>query len=224
MEEKTSVRIGISNEIPQSAIFQQVKKRDGTVAPFDKIKISNAIYMAAKAVGGEDKILADKLADEVVLFLYTLKGDKTPEVEEIQDAVEKILIENGHARTAKAFILYRKQREILRKKKLLQARPEERETTDYALFVRTSYDDFVSWDRKKITDALQNETGLDLQTAEKIAEETEDTILNSNVHLISSSLIREIVNVALIERGLENSRLRHARLGVPLYDAEKIIL
>ncbi|UCC13011.1 MAG: anaerobic ribonucleoside-triphosphate reductase [candidate division WOR-3 bacterium] len=224
MEEKTSVRIGISNEIPQSAIFQQVKKRDGTVAPFDKIKISNAIYLAAKAVGGEDKILADKLADEVVLFLYTLKGDKTPEVEEIQDAVEKILIENGHARTAKAFILYRKQREILRKKKLLQARPEERETTDYALFVRTSDDDFVSWDRRKITDALQNETGLDLQTAEKIAEETEDTILNSNVHLISSSLIREIVNVALIERGLENSRLRHTRLGVPLYDAEKIIL
>jgi anaerobic ribonucleoside-triphosphate reductase len=224
MEEKTSVRIGISDKIPQSAIFQRVKKRDGTEAPFDKTKISHAIYLAAKAVGGEDKILADKLADEVVLFLYTLKGDKTPEVEEIQDAVEKTLIENGHARTAKAYILYRKQREILRKKKLLQTLPEERETTDYALFVRTSDDDFVSWDRRKITDALQNETGLDLETAEKIAEETEETILNSNVHLISSSLIREIVNVALIERGLENSRLRHTRLGVPLYDAEKIIL
>jgi len=224
MEEKTSVRIGISDKIPQSAIFQQVKKRDGTEAPFDKTKISHAIYLAAKAVGGEDKILADKLADEVVLFLYTLKGDKTPEVEEIQDAVEKTLIENGHARTAKAYILYRKQREILRKKKLLLALPEERETTDYALFVRTSDDDFVSWDRRKITEALQNETGLDLEIAEKIAEETEETILNSNVHLISSSLIREIVNVALIERGLENSRLRHTRLGVPLYDAEKIIL
>ncbi|KPJ74021.1 hypothetical protein AMJ52_02160, partial [candidate division TA06 bacterium DG_78] len=150
MEGKASLRIGISEEIPEESIFQYVKKRDNTIAPFDKSKISNAIYLAAKAVGGEDKELADRLASEVVLFLYTLKGDKTPEVEEIQDAVEKILIENGHARTAKAYILYRKQREILRKKQLLTKKPEEREATDYALFVRTSDDDFVSWDRQRI--------------------------------------------------------------------------
>ncbi len=222
--EKALLRIGISEEIPKKIIFQSVKKRDGTIVPFDKSKISNAIYLAAKAVGGEDRRLAEKLADEVILFLYALKGDKNPEVEEIQDVVEKILIENGHARTAKAYILYRKQREILRKKRLLEKKPDEREATDYALFVRTSDDDFVSWNRIRIINALQNETGLELNVAEKIAEETEETILNSNVHLISSSLIREIVNVKLIEHGLENSRLRHTRLGVPLYDAEKIIL
>ncbi len=222
--EKTSIRIGISAEIPEEVIFQSVKKRDGKIAPFEKSKISKAIYSAAKAVGGEDRKLAQKLANDVVLFLYTLKGDKVPEVEEIQDVVEKILIENGHARTAKAYILYRKQREILRKKRLLRKGPDEREATDYALFVRTSDDDFVSWNRRRISDALQNETGLNIDLAEKIAEETEETILNSNVHLISSSLIREIVNVKLIEHGLENSRLRHTRLGVPLFDAEKIIL
>ncbi len=224
MQEKASVKIGISEEIPQEVVFQSVKKRDGKIVPFDKSKISHAIYLAAKAVGGDDRKLAKQLADEVVLFLYTLKGENPPEVEEIQDAVEKVLIESGHARTAKAYILYRKQREILRKKKLLEKTPEERETTDYALFVRTSDDDFVSWDRKRIVNALMNETGLDQEVADKIAEETEETILNSNVHLISSSLIREIVNVKLIEHGLENSRLRHTRLGVPLYDAEKIIL
>jgi len=213
MQEKASVKIGIAEAIPQEVAFQSVKKRDGKVVPFDKSKISQAIYMAAKAVGGEDRKRAKQLADEVVLFLYTLKGEKVPEVEEIQDAVEKVLIENGHARTAKAYILYRKQREILRKKKLLEKHPEERETTDYALFVRTSDDDFVSWDRERIVHALENETGLDPDIAEKIAEETEETILNSNVHLISSSLIREIVNVKLIEHGLENSRLRHTRLG-----------
>ena len=224
MEEKTTVRIGISEEIPRENIFQSVKKRDGNVVTFDKSKISNAIYLAAKAVGGEDKTLADKLANEVILFLYTRKGSATPEVEEIQDAVEKVLIENGHARTAKAYILYRKQREILRKKKLLLSKPEERETTDYALFVRTSDDDFVAWDRERIIRALENETGLERNLAEKISEETEETILNSNVHLVSSSLIREIVNVKLIEHGLEHSRLRHMRLGIPLYDADKIIL
>jgi anaerobic ribonucleoside-triphosphate reductase len=224
MTEKTTVRIGISEEIPKDAIFQSIKKRDGTIVPFNKSKITNAIYMAAKAIGGDDLKLAEKLANEVVLFLYTLKGDKTPEIEEVQDAVEKILIESGHARTAKAYILYRRQREILRKKQLITKLPSERETTDYALFVRTSDDDFVSWDRARITSALENETGVDLVVAQKIAEETEETILNSNVHLISSSLIREIVNVKLIEHGLENSRLRHTRLGVPLYDAENIIL
>jgi len=224
MEEKTPVRIGISEEIPREKIFQYVKKRDGEVVAFDKSKISNAIYMAAKAVGGEDVVLAEKLANDVVLYLYTKKGNVTPDVEEIQDAVEKILIEYGHARTAKAYILYRKQREILRKKQLLLRKPEERETTDYALFVRTSDDDFVAWDRERIIRALQNETGLERGVAEKMSLETEETILNSNVHLVSSSLIREIVNVKLIEHGMENSRLRHTRLGIPLYDADKIIL
>jgi ribonucleoside-triphosphate reductase len=224
MEEKAQVRIGIGEEIPQDKIFQFVLKRNGKVVPFNKSKISSAIFKAAKAVGGENIRIAEALADEVVLFLYTLKGEKAPTVEEIQDAVEKTLIENGNARTAKAYILYRKQREILRKKRLLEKKPEERETTDYALFVRTSDDDFVSYDRSRIVEALTSETNLEKGTAEKIARETEDTILNSNVQLISSSLIREIVNMKLIEHGLENARLRHMRLGVPLFDAEKIIL
>ncbi len=224
MEEKISLKIGISSGIPEEKVFQQVIKRDGTIVPFDKEKITRAIYQAARAVGGEDRETAEHLTDEVLLYLYTKKGAKIPEVEEIQDAVEKILIENGHARTAKAFILYRKQREILRKKKLLKKKPEEREATDYALFVRTSDDDFVAWDRQRIIQALENETGLERDLAEKISEETEETILNSNVQLVSSSLIREIVNVKLIEHGLENSRLRHTRLGIPVYDAEKIIL
>ncbi len=224
MEEKISLRIGISSGVPEEKTFQQVKKRNGTVVPFDKEKITNAIYQAARAVGGENRKIAEQLTEDVILYLYTKKGDRIPEVEEIQDAVEKILIENGHARTAKAFILYRKQREILRKKKLLKKKPEERETTDYALFVRTSDDDFVAWDRERIIRALENETGLERALAEKISEETEETILNSSVNLVSSSLIREIVNVKLIEHGLENSRLRHTRLGIPVYDAEKIIL
>lgn len=224
MEEKSHVRIGIPEKVPRENIFQFVQKRDGQVVAFDKKKIVQAIFLAARAVGGEDRRLAETIADEVILFLYTQKGAATPTVEEIQDAVEKVLIESGHARTAKAYILYRKQREILRKKRQIEKKPEERETTDFALFVRTSDDDFVSWDRAKITAALVNETGLEPEIAEKIAAETEDTILNSNVQLVSSSLIREMVNMKLIEHGLENCRLRHTRLGVPLYDAEKIIL
>ncbi|MEM3054714.1 MAG: ribonucleoside triphosphate reductase [Candidatus Bathyarchaeia archaeon] len=92
-----------------------VRKRDGRLEPFDQERITNAIWKAAKAVGGKDRELAKKLSDQVVAELHKRFGEEgVPTVEEIQDIVEKILIENGHARTAKAYILYRKQHQDLR--------------------------------------------------------------------------------------------------------------
>ncbi|MEM3626459.1 MAG: ribonucleoside triphosphate reductase [Candidatus Bathyarchaeia archaeon] len=92
-----------------------VRKRDGRLEAFDQERITNAIWKAAKAVGGKDRELAKRLSDQVVAELQRRFGDEgVPTVEEIQDLVEKILIENGHARTAKAYILYRKQHQDLR--------------------------------------------------------------------------------------------------------------
>ncbi|MEM3697142.1 MAG: ribonucleoside triphosphate reductase [Candidatus Bathyarchaeia archaeon] len=92
-----------------------VRKRDGRLEPFDQERITNAIWKAAKAVGGKDRELAKRLSDQVVAELKKRFGDDgVPTVEEIQDLVEKTLIENGHARTAKAYILYRKQHQDLR--------------------------------------------------------------------------------------------------------------
>jgi ribonucleoside-triphosphate reductase len=87
-----------------------VLKRDSKLEPFDQERITVAIWKAAKAVGGKDKEQAKRLSDEVVAELQKIYGDDgVPTVEEIQDLVEKRLIENGHAQTAKAYILYRKQ-------------------------------------------------------------------------------------------------------------------
>lgn len=87
-----------------------VRKRDGRLESFDQERIGNAIWKAAKAVGGKDREQAKKLSDHVVNELWRRFGeDGCPTVEEIQDIVEKTLIENGDARTAKAYILYRKQ-------------------------------------------------------------------------------------------------------------------
>lgn len=92
------------------AEIKQVKKRSGVLVPFNKGRISNAIYRAAVAVGGRDKEKADELADEVIKLLTKDNSTSiTPTIEEIQDAVEKVLIENGHAKVAKAFILYREE-------------------------------------------------------------------------------------------------------------------
>ena len=92
-----------------------VLKRDSKLESFDQERITNAIWKAAKAVGGTDKELAKRLSDEVVAELQKTYGDDgVPTVEEIQDVVEKRLIENGHAQTAKAYILYRKQHTDMR--------------------------------------------------------------------------------------------------------------
>jgi len=92
-----------------------VLKRDSKLEAFDQERITNAIWKAAKACGGTDKELAKRLSDEVVAELQKTYGDDgVPTVEEIQDVVEKRLIENGHAQTAKAYILYRKQHTDMR--------------------------------------------------------------------------------------------------------------
>lgn len=92
-----------------------VRKRDGRLEPFDQERITNAIWKAAKAVGGKDRELANTLSDKVLDKLLDKFGmEGVPTVEEIQDLVEKVLIENGHARTAKAYILYRKQHQDIR--------------------------------------------------------------------------------------------------------------
>ncbi len=95
--------------------MKYVRKRDGRLEPFDQKRITSAILKAAKAVGGKDRELAQRLSNQVVTHLTERFGeDGVPMVEEIQDLVEKVLIEGGHARTAKAYILYRKQHQEIR--------------------------------------------------------------------------------------------------------------
>ena len=88
--------------------FTHVVKRSGAIVPFNQERIANAIYRAAVAVGGRDRERASWLASQVVQLLQQTTSDgHVPHIEEIQDAVEKVLIENGHAAVAKAYILYR---------------------------------------------------------------------------------------------------------------------
>jgi len=93
----------------------KIRKRDGSVVTFHKEKIAEAIWKAAKAVGGHDRDKAYALADMVLERLNSIYGDYgIPEVEEVQDLVEQILIKQGHDQVAKGYILYRKSRDELR--------------------------------------------------------------------------------------------------------------
>ncbi len=87
-----------------------IRKRDGKLVPYDNYKIANAIFKATEAVGMHDFGLALSLAKDVETNLgKKFHPNSIPAVEEIQDLVEKTLIEMGHARVAKAYILYREQ-------------------------------------------------------------------------------------------------------------------
>jgi ribonucleoside-diphosphate reductase alpha chain len=110
-------------------VISRIKKRDDTITVFDQEKVTNAIYKAGRSVGETDMKLAKELSDKVVSQLESL-GKATPKVEEIQDIVEKVLIESGRAKTAKSYILYREQRKSLRKEKQLVLEKEEIDEVD----------------------------------------------------------------------------------------------
>lgn len=96
---------------------KKIMKRDGRIVDFDISKIEDAIFKAALSEGGNDFQTASKLAIEVYEKANSLFISTIPSVEEIQDIVEKVLIENGHARTAKSYILYRAERNRVRNAK-----------------------------------------------------------------------------------------------------------
>jgi len=114
--------------------------------------------------------------------------------------------------------------QVTEMKSVCSSRGTAPETTDMALFVRTSSEDVSSWNRKKITEALIRETYLDEDTADEISQEIENITINAKIKMITAPLIRELVNAKLVERGLEGARKMHTRVGLPMYDVDQLIL
>lgn len=118
-----------------------IRKRDGKLVPYDSFKIANAIFKAAEAVGGRDFGLALTLAKQVEDHMTKkFHPNSIPAVEEIQDAVEKTLIEAGHAKVAKAFILYREQHRRLR------------ESRELFLDIRNTMDGYLKQEDWRVTE------------------------------------------------------------------------
>ncbi len=95
-------------------MFETIKKRNGMVVEFDSTKITAAIYKAGKANEEFDEKEAKKLTLRVLTLAHALRLGSIPEVEEIQDIVERILLDSPFYKTAKAYILYREQHSQIR--------------------------------------------------------------------------------------------------------------
>ncbi len=92
-----------------------VTKRDGSRVKFDSAKIEEAIWKAVQSVGGTDRYKVNSITKSIITIINERFKENIPSVEDIQDIVETVLIKEGHDKTAKAYILYRHQRELLRK-------------------------------------------------------------------------------------------------------------
>lgn len=98
-------------------VLYKIKKRNGTTVSFERTKIEKAIRLAIQAVGGEDFSQLTEMTDKVIEIVKQFNGTRIPDVEHVQDAVEKVLIKEGHDQVAKAYISYRQQRALARKDK-----------------------------------------------------------------------------------------------------------
>lgn len=207
-------------------MVKQVKKRDGRLVSFDEQRIADAVFKAACAVGGYDRSIADELSSVVTMFLEKNYAEADPpSIEDIQDLVEKVLIETGHAKTAKAYILYRDRRSRIREQMCVR-KPTARKasTTDMSLLVDAGRQDQVRpWDKAMIADALIKEADIEKPLADEIARAVEERIFTSGMRRISTSLIRELVDNELFERGLSSRLEMQSVVGMPRYDLQQLI-
>lgn len=121
-------------------MFTRIQKRNGDIVDFDVTKIENAIFASAKSVGGDDFTESRRLAFMVANIAEEAFGAGVPTVEDIQDIVEKVLIEENHAKTAKAYILYRNKQE------------EIRDTKNVLMDAAKMIDDYVSFEDWRINE------------------------------------------------------------------------
>ena len=95
--------------------------------------------------------------------------------------------------------------------------------SDLDVLVRRSGEDLAHFDSGVIVEALVREANLDRELATQISVEVRRFIQKLGFRALNSSLIRGLVDAKLLELGLEEAHIHHTRLGVPLFDADRMI-
>jgi anaerobic ribonucleoside-triphosphate reductase len=205
----------------QTLEFDGFKKRSGDVVPFSRQKIEQAIEKAALAVkraGEEPKVdthMAAKITDRVIEQLNTPSSEyyvranrdglRIPHIEDVQDLVEIILAENGCSSVVAAYKRYRKQREVARREIRVRGAGSggKMDVTDASLLLVESTSGNITkpWDRKEIVRQIIEETELSVTLANSIAKEVENMVIKSSIKILNTTLIRELVNNVLSDRG-----------------------
>ncbi|RKX42755.1 MAG: hypothetical protein DRP64_09320, partial [Verrucomicrobia bacterium] len=206
-----------------NAAFDGFKKRSGLVVPFSWQKIELAIDRAVDEVSRKHSVaknegISSKVAGQVLqqltnpqseFFVHTDEnGKRTPQIEDVQDLVEILLAENGETLTVAAYKRYRKQREMARRN--IRVRGEgttgKVDVTDASLLLVESSTNNVNlpWDRNRIVKQIIDKTDLSVELAINVAKSVENRIIASDMTIVNTPLIRELVNNELMERGFSH--------------------
>ena len=211
------------------ARIQRVKKRDGREVPYDRRKIESAVARAEAAAGIPQPGFPAEIADIVERLLERRFPDPAlaiPGIEDVQDLVERALIEMGAAAVAKSFILYREKRAQVRAALLvrddLQEGREGSRTSAHAPRVQAR-DKVEAWSKGKIVAALMSEADLPRESAEAVASRVEARVFDGGSRSISTSLVRELVDNELVELGLEGALRRQRPIGIPRHDLRRAL-
>ncbi|MEA2069115.1 MAG: anaerobic ribonucleoside-triphosphate reductase, partial [Verrucomicrobiota bacterium] len=202
------------------AVFEGFQKRSGLIVPFSWQKIELAIDRAVDEVARKHSVaknegLASKVTDQVLQQLnkpqsefYVHPDDnnkRIPRIEDVQDLVEIVLAEQGETLVVAAYKRYRKQREIARRNIRVRGGDAKGnvDVTDASLLLVESSSQTVNlpWDRKRIVKQILDKTDLSVELAINVAKSVENRIIAGDLTIISTTLIRELVNNELMERG-----------------------
>ncbi len=203
--------------------FDGFKKRSGLIVPFRWQKIELAIDRAVDEVARKHHVpknegLASKVSRQVLqqlsapqneFFVHPDEDNKRiPQIEDVQDLVEILLAENGETLTVAAYKRYRKQREMARRNIRVRGNDTDQkvDVTDASLLLVESSTNSVNlpWDRKRIVKQILDKTDLSVELAINIAKSVENRIIASDMAIVNTSLIRELVNNELMERGFSH--------------------
>lgn len=206
-----------------STTFDGFQKRSGLIVPFSWQKIELAINRSVDEVSRKHSIqknegISSKVAGQVLQQLSNPQseffvhpdetGKRIPRIEDVQDLVEILLAENGETLTVAAYKRYRKQREMARRNIRVRGAESLREinaSDDSLLLVESSTQNInLPWDRKRIVKQILDKTDLSVELAINVAKSVENRIIASNITIINTTLIRELVNNELMERGLSH--------------------
>ncbi|GEM_PF-6370385 len=166
--------------------FSFVRKRDNRLVKFNNDKIEDAIFAAFEASGQPNRQSAQELAEVVCYYLSETVSTQYPSIEEIQDIVEKVLIETNHHEVAKSYILYREERARMRAQ----------------LYIYDSVTLLEKvWDKSKLLHYLIVDIGLDETSASSVVNGLEKILFNMGMNKISNTLLLELISNYLCNNG-----------------------
>ncbi len=207
-----------------TSIFDGFRKRDGMVVPFRRDKVILAISRAAEEVNRRDHVevsgtMPEQMADLVIQQLSDPRseyhvspdeqGRRIPHIEDMQDLIEIVLAEQGYAPIVAAYKRFRKHRQLARERIRVRSHRQARnadkpvDLTDASMLLVESVarGSTMPWDRKELIDTLKQHTDLNEEVALNIAKTVENQVIASGMGSVDSTLIRELLNNELAQRG-----------------------